>query len=156
MKPNNCSELDIIFNLKSIGPDYLNGLYQTELVPSFKTLLVSYEKLYLTDEDLFENGVTSYIDFIIKHRTRCELWKHVINLFTEKQLCELITNFVKSSKKLNFSSKLKFLNYIFCDPKVKEILQNKSMWDCGVEFKNSLIGDLINTLHKKYYKKRVK
>lgn len=136
-------DYNIINNLETQGPSILDKYYSR--YPDQKNQLVLFEKLYISDQDIFQNGLSEYINYIVSN-SNINLWVNLINLITPEELFNITINIFNQIKTNNNKIKLILYQKIFIkylnQKNILDLLSNLYFWKFD---NNSLLGNLLNS-----------
>lgn len=82
-------DLDMILNMQMDGLEYLDVMVTSNNSADFKTKIIPFEQMYITEGDLFENNIKNYVDYLINNNSF--LWVDLSEILS----CDEIINYVK-------------------------------------------------------------
>ena len=62
-------DLDMILNMQMDGLEYLDVMVTSNNSADFKTKIIPFEQMYITEGDLFENNIKNYVDYLINNNS---------------------------------------------------------------------------------------
>lgn len=92
------NDVEIIIALQENGPSYINNLLKTKCKvegknTKAKSKIISYEKLYITDKELFEDGIKKYVEFLKNNDSL--LFLSLIPTLTDKEIIKYLSKITK-------------------------------------------------------------
>jgi hypothetical protein len=131
-------ECVIIVNLQERGPRYLEKLYDKCSKISNNTsgeqkeaidMVNRYAKNYITDEEIFEDGQHTFIDYM--KTTNTNIWSTLCdsNLLDKQTLLELINTFGVNTFKMTLDEKITFYSNMLRSTNVSHELFNTESWE---------------------------
>lgn len=127
------ADIDIILNLQNNGPAIFESLEK-----SSDESLISYQKLYLLDRDLFPDGLAHYINYIKNNDTN--IWNNISTLLTNEEIIHIINNTMDILVEDSYNQKMQIIIKIISTPKIKELLgSDNNLW-------NTVFKPLIETI----------
>lgn len=134
------NEIEMIISLQENGPSHINNLLKTVKCDTQKNNILSFEKLYITDKDLFEDGLVKYVEYLknddsvlfvslLETLTDDEIIKY-LNIITKQAGIQLYTEF----------NRIELLKKLLTSCKIREMLSvNRAIW-------GSLFGLLLSNI----------
>lgn len=139
----NVNDNEIIFELKEKGLIFLdNLLYQNSSNKTIIFKLIQYEKLFLNEDELFENGKKEYLDFILQNDTN--IWSIFCNFLNEKEIYNYLNGFSLLMKDISLENKILCLGKLLKPNKLHGLFKfpkQENLWDC---FFKSIIDNLYS------------
>lgn len=132
------NDVEMIIALQEKGPSYINTLLKNKKNKSKTKKILSFEKLYITDKELFEDGIMKYVEYLKNNDSL--LFLSLIQTLTDKEIIKYLT---KITKYIEYSSyteadRFEFLKKVITEPKITNLLRNETnVWSL-------LIGPLLS------------
>ncbi len=123
--PRTLSDIDIISQLCELGPQYIDTGYKQYDAPLYYNLINSYHTLYITDNDIFEDGTNRYIQYIIDNDT--DIWERYVNMVdnVDKSLNMLL----QKTYHIEIDAKFIFYTKLFRPLEIKKRFIDNDMWN---------------------------
>lgn len=106
------NDLDVILDMQINGPEHLDGLFKSieskmSTDSEMKNKILLYEKMYISEEELFENGISEYVDYL-KNNESC-LWIYLSEILSKIEILTYIEKFISHINKTNYNETDRFI-----------------------------------------------
>lgn len=143
-KTTELDEIDIILNLREVGPMYFDTMlknHNSTCDKKIKNTILSFEKMYISDTELFEFGIKKYIDYLNNTQTTL-VWNSLSETLTHSEIIDYITKFCDFIGTSDYSdlTKLQILKKILISQNIKNaLIKCDNIWDI-------ILGPLLNNI----------